>query len=260
MDNVEELLKGLENLKDDEDASKVDYTQELPQRSQWTPPPQPGRVTLMLPRPEPILIPGVGHEIFKTKDGEDRLRIRFRDAAALRIVGTDLFYTQNISNQEYNAANDGEDPIFVSALAFLLEAVGELPERSGNRSEFKALIKACQREDKMKIFAVDTELSAQCNENNYVYIDGEQSKTKKGCGREYRQRAFTRKRGAKAGRQVLALPKEGDLYDPKEIDPETKKPFPPPQHPDWFATRFTCECDAEISVFSNITHWHRILA
>jgi hypothetical protein len=180
------------------------------------PVPQPGIYRFRLPSEEAIM------NCFEVTDSESGqiLTAIFKDEAFLFNETLKQYYSGRV-NSRIRMIGKGEDKKPVSDFALLLKAVKSLPEHNTLASMAQALTKAAGR-----TFIAEHQLTATCNPQRDIYQDGKVLTGKKGCGARYGQEAYTPQNGKPVG----AIPVVDGMV----------------------ATRFTCECGAELRAWGQL--------
>jgi hypothetical protein len=153
-------------------------------------PPQPGVYRFRLPESPAI------ENVFDTIETEDSqiLVAAFNADSALYNVTLRQPYNARVTNRfrEINRLNPetGEkEPMLISDFGMLLKAVDVTPDKVSNKYLATALASAAGRE-----FIAEHTLTANCNPKKEIWVNGEQTKGKYGCGKNYGVEAWKGKK------------------------------------------------------------------
>lgn len=183
---------------------------------------QPGRYAFRIP-------PGVTEVwgVDSTERGQ-RAFATFEGANSLQVEPDGKPFRAKVHSRE-RSYND----VLVSDMMYLFQALGEKTYNPNPKSVIETLNK-----HKGETFKADVTLQANCSEGRPVYeLDSTgnsvKNEAKFGCGKEYQQQGFTRKKGKKAGQTVLVIPKEDGQ----------------------FVERFQCSCGAVLRSFQQLQNF-----
>lgn len=181
-------------------------------------PPQPGTYLFTIPQ--------VVKE-FETiaSDQGPRLKVLFKENTPLTAQGSDgreFPFDYQLSNLTFDRGEDGKG----SEMAYLLVAVDSRPADGKLMSYGRALQAAAG-----KTFVADIEYKVVCSTKKEIWKDGEKVPNKKGCGVIW----LTEERKSKDGKYTFGVI--------------------PQDESGRFATRFQCDCGAELRVWPTLTQY-----
>lgn len=176
---------GLDNKKLSDAA--VDFDN-LPKQGGSAPPPDPGTYTFQLPKLAALVD---AFDIIESSDHGKRLKVTFRDAAALTIVASKdnafngTSFGTTLTSVPRNRARKGAPEVLVSDLNYLLKALGETKAPQTNAEAGKMLEKHAGGK-----FKADLEWRWSCNDQQPIWVADETGQIvevpeQMGCGARY---------------------------------------------------------------------------
>lgn len=221
------------NLPDaDEGEEVIDFDSLPPQFGDLADPIQPGTYEFRLPKVGP------DYEAIVDKQGKPRLKVMFKDACQMKIVGTTDRFRHTFNTIPMNK---GEGKPKVASSTYFLQAVGKVPKSASRKDIGAAINEACEEE---RSFLGTTTLTAYCDPLKDVYgPDGQKNVGVKGCGRRYSSSPY-KPAPDKFAKNVSAGDPHGGERFPVPKDAEDKEKY---------AFKFLCKCEKNVvRAYANI--------